>query len=624
LLLILAEAFLVFLGSMTSFVFSISAVLAGGNMFLSLLMLLNGALFLFVLSALPSFSIGFDGNVRSFFPSFFRYLVNKWPRYLLTIPAIILPGIFLVLIPSLITGGIAFVANKAVDVGMKPYISGAKEQLARMPAADYNAWSDVDSFSATEVDSLMSLDLERLQLQHRLDNIQRTHDYLTGVYSAHAKENGAITVTASLKLVDTLEIVAAERMKMEKPVLTVTDLSDLLEASNNNATAVESQQAQSDNITQEINRLEEGLRNVCVMPKSDKPESITVVTPKEEGSGAILDSCEKRRVLYRDSIDFEKNRLEISNKNLERLTAIKKHLDEIKIEAAALASQSSFSASFAHLFIGLWLCLLLALSFAPLLALFALVNHTVHQDEEESPWLINEEIRTARSANPNQPLLGLILLLFSVAALRFINPWNAGEHFNKIYGASKEMVAVMADKTGGFTSACADMVRKASLRPLLEYLELVEAGNGEYALQKPEGDSMSLSEAPAAMELPDAAPAAVPEDPAAIAAEALQPPKRMRILLVDFPYEDTNASLQEARNRADSLQMEWLNNFSFDAQAEGFGDSEVKEINSVDELSPGLREVVNGSSAGKVVYVDEGNGVITVIKVLEGEEFRAE
>jgi hypothetical protein len=529
-----------------------------------------------------------------------------------------------VLIPSLITGGIAFVANKAVDIGMKPYISGAEKSLARMPAADYNAWSDIESYSSADVDSLMSLDMERLQLQHRLDNLQRTHDYLTGVYSAHAKENGAIPVTASLKLVDTMEIIAAGRMKMEKPVLTVTDLSYIVQMSGKITADVEAQQSQSEDITQEINKLEESLKNVCVVPKSDKPESITVVTPNEGGSDAILDSCEKQRIYYRDRIEEKNEMLKISNIKLERLTAIKKHLSDIKIEAAALASQSSFSASFAHLFIGLWLCLLLALSFAPLLALFALLNHTVHQDEEETPWVINEEIRTARRANPNQPLLGIILLLFSVAALRFINPWDAGERFDKIYGASKEMVAVMADKTGDFSSACVDMVHKASLRPLLEYLELVENTNGESADREAKGDSNSPDKNTEAMEQPNAAPAALPEDSTSLANEGEQAMIKRRILLVDFPYEDTYASLQEARNKADSLQMEWLNNFNLETQTESFGDIGVREINSFDDLSPSLREVVSGTSVGKVVYVDQGNGVITVIKVIEEQEMTAE
>ena len=458
--LFLIEGVLIYLGSYTPYKYLLSSIAVAGSLIGSGLIIFNAALLIFILSALPSFSLHYNGNDR-FFKAFGSHLFHKWTQYLLVIPAFVIPAVLICIIPYFITRGISFVSERTTDKVYQYRIEKLNEKISSQgKIADYKNWMDVEKVSDSLFTQLKQNDYANREDRLELAALENNRGYLSQFYSKYSSPIGAAPVGILGKAYQFYGREHERMVNTQAYQIAQTDSTTYVEnreAIKENSAKQEqdilSLESQIKTSEEKIAALNEQLASVCV------PASPPAETPKAEKESPVIpenvpvDNCDVIRENLRAQInsesqakaDFEK--AESTKKlGIARNKAIMEHVYQLKEREITLKSNELISAKCGYLFITIWLSFLLAVAFGLGLSLFAHLNHAVfNMNDVERKWMVISEIEKANSVNPNQPLLGLTLLPLLLFVLLLISIRFSPTHLlNKGWNAVKDSIEMPA------------------------------------------------------------------------------------------------------------------------------------------------------------------------------------
>ena len=413
-----------------SFIFS--SIMAGGSLLGSAFIILNAALLIFVLSALPSFSSNYEGDNKGLLKAFGSYLLYKWPQYLLAMPAIILPAILVSIAPYFLTKGLSVVSQSVSDKTYDKKINALQKIVDSSKTADYKSWANIDSFSKLIISEdslakLISIDNAFLENENQLKVLKINNEYLHKFYNGFSDSIGATPFILlkkgynKYKEINKLlnKVEPADLTKLVNDTISLTNARNIAELDSTNLIADKLQINKNiENEDLKISSLLMKLKQVCTIPTKEEQASVNKAPNEPELKKAPEDKCENQRAELNTQIDSSKgnksilvNSLADNKLQLARSSKIINHLNSKiqKINNNFICKKGEIKWS--YLIVSIWLCLLLALAFGLALSLFAHLNHVIYNiSSPDNKWMVLAEIEKAKSINPNQPLLGLSIL----------------------------------------------------------------------------------------------------------------------------------------------------------------------------------------------------------------------
>ena len=413
-----------------SFIFS--SIMAGGSLLGSAFIILNAALLIFVLSALPSFSSNYEGDNKGLLKAFGSYLLHKWPQYLLALPAIILPAILVSIAPYFLTKGLSVVSQSVSDKTYDKKINALQTIVDSSETADYKSWANIDSFSKLIIsdDSLAKLiviDNAFLDNENQLKALIINNEYLHKFYNEFSDSIGATPFILLKKGYNKyneinkllIKFEPADLTKLVNDTISVINARVIAELDTTNLIANKLQINKNiENEDLKITSLLMKLKQVCITPSKEEKASVNKSSNEPELKKGPEDKCEIQRAELNTQINSSKgnksilvNSLADNKLQLARSSKIINHLNSKiqKINNNFICKKGEIKWS--YLIVSIWLCLLLALAFGLALSLFAHLNHAIYNiSSPDNKWMALAEIEKAKSINPNQPLLGLSIL----------------------------------------------------------------------------------------------------------------------------------------------------------------------------------------------------------------------
>jgi hypothetical protein len=418
---LLIQAGLVYIGSFTSLSSVFSSLLAGGNLLGSFLVLINSIVIIFSLGALPSFSQQYQGENKQIVSSFFKYLINhNWGKYVIAAPAMFVPMIIACIIPYFLTQGISYMADRVSDAVFESRLSQLKKTEGRLPGYNYNDWLNVEKTSDDSLKVWKQNDLKRVNASLDIINTESTKAYLETFYKAHASMYAAAPVGALYYLFDKFYTYENEVVNTT-PYSPLTASIDTMDLNDLNTKKISQIEESIDLIGKRIDELNLELAAVCDTSRNNLTPTTSETPPQQTQPNAIdnqqnLDMCAIQRANINNQISDALKAKLLAQRTLERAKDVASHLSAVyKLEKSS-NSNSEGASKLAYLFVSLWLCLLIALAFSPVVPIFAQVNHSIFTESDNSPLFVMERIRSATSANPNQPLLGVSLFALLLIA----------------------------------------------------------------------------------------------------------------------------------------------------------------------------------------------------------------
>lgn len=404
---------LVYVGSLTTYRYMLSSLMVGGGLFSSGFIIFNSFLLLFVLSALPSYSLTSGNSSKVFISNYFIYLLNNWYNYLLSIPAAALPVIIVCILPLALTKGVAYVSQESTKLIYVNRIAETQKSLeSKKFTADYKKWTDVKAISEDSLIKLMKSDFDQLELQEELRMLKINSETLNTNYENYSSPNGALTLGALVLAYNQYEKVNKQITNGATFILQENAQSYDSEKKfiTNDATRLEEK---SKEIKNNLLKLNDQLSKVCDTSKlylNPQANLDNAALPVNEMQ-TEMDNCELQRVAIRKLIDEVKEQEAAVASQLTRNKAVGEHLASISEKRTSLQTQQKASAKIGDILLMIWLALLWSIAISLGLALYAVVCGKVHLIGEENPnWFFLTQIEEAKSINPNQPLLGFTML----------------------------------------------------------------------------------------------------------------------------------------------------------------------------------------------------------------------
>lgn len=504
-ILLALQVLLLWLGTLSDFRFVLTTLLAGGTMIGGFLLLFNATLTLFILLALPGFTLTYTGKPLSIYTSFFRYLHRKWLRYALVIPAIVIPALLLVALPYFITSGVGQMVKVSTRSVVERAINSQKETVSSYPTPNYIGWRDPNSVDDDSLKKAFESDLLREEAVIGLDQLNYMNDYLVRAYHGHAHRNGTIPFIGLVGLLGEYDSVHTAK---HLHALLPTSIKDE-NAKRNKVEASSNMQEIEAKIVSSQNRiqgLERELELVCATfeprnPEEQAPPRDETVSPERE-----TDYCEVRRSELREEIGNEKKSLATLNERLQRADTILSHFNQVKSLYVDKFNLHNITLMIGYLLLGIWFSILLGFAFGMGLSLFAHLTHAVHKVDDESDWMLTVTSRELHDNNPRQPLLGIALLLACLSILSFSNPFGLSTTLNKTYNSAGLWASSLKDHV----KETLDIVRTSfAKRSLFPFLDSILPGSSTEKTRESKMENVntlnpieSLPTPPAAAELP--------------------------------------------------------------------------------------------------------------------------
>jgi hypothetical protein len=416
----ITEFTVIYLSTHSSLSSILSTLAAGGNLLGSFLILINSVVIIFSFAVLPSFSYHYEGANNKVIVSFFQYLLrNNWAKYVIAIPTLIIPIIITCTIPYVLTQGVSHLAGKVSDAVFEFRITQLEKTKANIPAFNYESWLDPEKISNDSLKLLQEKDVKRLEASLGTIITKKNQIYLQNFYTAHSSQVGALPVGA-------LAYLSEQFFKIENNVISTLpmnsiegsiDTSSLNQLRNQKIPTIQQKQK---NISDQIKAFNERLNAVCNEESQTTKQNINknasqnlTSDPTAKENTIQLDGCESEREYWREQITNTNKEKIVIEKEMARAQLIVDHLKNIYSLEKTYYSSNNLSGKIAYLLVSIWLCLLIAVSFSPLIPLFAFVNHHIYTNEGDGGELyLIERIKSANKENVNQPLLGIILFLF--------------------------------------------------------------------------------------------------------------------------------------------------------------------------------------------------------------------
>ncbi|MEK0420921.1 MAG: hypothetical protein RLZZ161_772 [Bacteroidota bacterium] len=434
---------LINLGSRGSFAYTLSSLFIGGTLIGSAFLILAALLFVFTLSALPSFSRDYQGDYKGFPAAFGNHIYHKGTRYLIALPAMLIPAILLTIIPYYLSKGFAFTGAKVTDNVYENRIKDVQASLAKDSIPTYDAWQDFRKINDDSLKKLIAADQKLIDLKSQLEVLYTNNKYLRDFYGSNSDSIGAAPAGAAIYLFNSYSKQQKERINIrsyEKIAVDTQAFANEIMTSNESAKVAKSN---VDNQQKYIDDLNAQLGKVCVVDSGIAPNQQN--TPATNDTTAVTtqtpdtrDDCQKQRDYYTSTIASATKVKSSLDSQYTRSKMVNEHIKSMRARLNTMQSNRNISSLLGHFLATAWYSLLMAFAFAFALVLFARVNNEIYmQKDKSSSWMVMDEIENAKSSNPNQPLMGLgILSVLAFATLFYLdspsnwNPmnWDLGLH----------------------------------------------------------------------------------------------------------------------------------------------------------------------------------------------------
>lgn len=431
--LILALVTIIRLSSQSDFSPALSSLAVGGTLLGSGLMMIFSVFFVLMLSALPSFSQHYSGKLTQFYGAFGNHLWKNGLRYLIAFPAMLIPAILITLMPYYLSRGAGFIAKKTTISVLENRNEILSDSLSKMTQSDYGSWLNFSAIDDDSLQKLMAADQSRRGLKLEQSNLASNATYLMKFFDGVSDSIGAAPVGAALYFFNTYEDrvdSATQAQPFTSSQIDTMAFHKNIEDSRSKIAEVKQEITSTEN---EIGKMREELDLVCVEQLEDEIPAPEMEENQEQDSLAEFDECQYKRDQINGRIALAEAEKQTLDSQAVRLNLVLSFLKEELSKAKVSQLKMETSWPVAQFLLGIWASLLLAISFAFALVLFARVNHLIYnQYDKTNPRYIFDEIEMARAKNPNQPLLGLafwsVLFLFYVGTESKYNPinWNLG------------------------------------------------------------------------------------------------------------------------------------------------------------------------------------------------------
>ena len=406
------EAFLINLGTYTSMSSALSQLFMFGTFWGSALLIFNGLILLFAISALPFVSAGFDGSNKDLLSEMWNHIKVKGLRYVVALPMMIVPIFILSFIPTMLTEGVNHLSNTisnevytdrldSLDIVTPGELDWSDLSVSEDSISDYiGEWKDF--YSATVNKRAIELD----------------RNAVSSILGSNSDETGAVPYYAFLGLVDTLNQAQASAITTDRISIGTSDLTDVTSGDtawvNSRVANTEDALVAANNRLDRANERKEAICNpdttkALTTPVADTPADND---PASKGMDAVvITNCDRAQA----SVDNAAQNVTDAEETNARAVFFAAQLADLHDHVEGLSSSSDWSSKLAWAFGSLFLAFLFALQFGLAFVLFARVNGRIYAEGGDDSIVFMEGIRTMQSENKNQPLLGL-----GITALLFL------------------------------------------------------------------------------------------------------------------------------------------------------------------------------------------------------------
>lgn len=419
----LVEAFLVNLGTHTSLSSALSHLFLFGTFWGSALLLFNGVILLFAISALPFISADFNGGYKDLLFASWAHIKAKGLRYVVAIPAMLIPIAILGIVPTLLTEGINHISNTVTGEVYADRLDSLKvEQPQQISVYDLSISEDSvishfgewkDYYSATVNKRAIELD----------------RDAIAGILSDNSDETAALPYYLVFGLIDTLNSAQSDAIAMNTFEIGTGDLE---EASNSlkEGTLNRVNDAQ-EGVNQANARLEGAkayMENICnpsegdSMPDESTSEDLSTEPAAEDSEISEVTDCDRAN----EVVKAAQSALNDAEKVKARADLIAAQAADLHSHVEGLSSSTGWSTKLAWALGTFFLAFLFALQFGLPFVLFARVNARIYAEDDDNSIILLDSIKSMKAENKNQPLLGLgvtalVYLMYTGSSLMSYN-----------------------------------------------------------------------------------------------------------------------------------------------------------------------------------------------------------
>ncbi len=404
------EYIILYLGSLTTFHFTFASLLMGGSLISSFLLLINGCFVIFIVSALPSFSLDYSGNWRTFYSDFGHHIFHNWVSYLLAIPSIVIPTILLSIIPYFVTQGITFMSQVTTNYVYSQRILNEQNQ-ALNSTTSYSNWCNFKTISDDSLAILMDNDFATMDAKVAASGLSREKNHLNTAYGNYSSEYGA----APLGMLYIMYNHYAEFQNSQVHTSKIEPANDLNVSYKSSTSAISKDSLNGVNAIKkaESNVIELQKRYDLICKEISQSESETATNPVSQPRTDTttlplsMDICEMQRASISDEINTTKKFIENEKLAQTRRGNVITHLKKIQDKLESKINQEKYARVGGFLLSGLWMCLLAAITYGYGLSILSHLNSTIFKTADNSEWRITADIKNAHNKNPNQPILGI-------------------------------------------------------------------------------------------------------------------------------------------------------------------------------------------------------------------------
>ncbi|MBM3433424.1 MAG: hypothetical protein FJX93_01535 [Bacteroidetes bacterium] len=399
----LAEAFVINLGTHTSMSSALSHLFLFGTFWGSALLLFNGLILLFSISALPFISADFSGSYKDLLFAVWATIRTKGLRFAVAVPAMLLPMTILGIVPKLLTEGINHISNTITEeVYANRLVSLKFDEPGTMNVYDLSIPEDsvamyfdewVGFYTATVNNRAIELD----------------RDGVTGILSSNSDEKAATPYYLVFGMLDSLNRTQYNAIALDEFKVGTSDLSEASEQ------LVEETQSR-------VNTAEKGLTYASAILKDAEADRNKICNLTEEAAKEKEDPKAEKDAKKEDTpkaaegtaCDRANERVNAAQDNLNNAKTVKARADFIAAQVEglnahieSLSSSTGWSTKLAWVLGAIFLALLAALQFGLPFVLFARVNARIYAEDDDQSIVVLDSIRAMQREDKNQPLLGL-------------------------------------------------------------------------------------------------------------------------------------------------------------------------------------------------------------------------
>lgn len=400
----LVEAFVVNLGTHTSLSSALSHLFLFGTFWGSALLLFNGVILLFAISALPFISADFNGGYKDLLFASWAHIKVKGLRYVVAIPAMLIPIAILGIVPTLLTEGINHISNTVTSEVYADRLDSLKvEQPQQISVYDLSISEDSvishfgewkDYYSATVNKRAIELD----------------RDAIAGILSDNSDETAALPYYLVFGLIDTLNSAQSDAIAMNTFEIGTGDLE---EASNSLKEGTLNRVTEAQEGVNQANARLEGakayMENICnpsdgdSMPDESVSEDMSTEPAEEDYEIDEVTDCDRAN----EVVNAAQSALNDAEKVKARADLIAAQAADLHSHVEGLSSSTGWSTKLAWALGTFFLAFLFALQFGLPFVLFARVNARIYAEDDDNSIVLLDSIQAMKAENKNQPLLGL-------------------------------------------------------------------------------------------------------------------------------------------------------------------------------------------------------------------------